>query len=205
MFGETEGTDGEWFASDTADVQTFKRRRFHVITDTTAMNLAKFLLQERERDRLIRGVKSNLFQLHLDFGLEGNCEQLSISEARRIIAIVNASGGLKRFEAQHCFGNAQRLIAKDMGETLKYYEGFAVIDLVNDLTHHAWVSINGKVVDLTWRTAFKKTSPGARASYFGVDIPYLDVLRNIFRFHQHRPLMDNQEFVKEHFQSLKRI
>jgi hypothetical protein len=133
------------------------------------------MLQEREEDRLIRGVRSDVFRLHLDFGSEGNCEPLTIAEARTIIALVNAYGGLKQFEAQHCFSNAQKLIAKDMGKALKYHEGFAVIDLVNDLTHHAWVTINGKAVDVTWRAAFKKRFPGSHASYFGVEIPYLSV------------------------------
>lgn len=168
------------------------------------MNLAKTLLQEREQDRLARGVNSNLFQLHLDFGLEGNCERLTLAEARTIIALVNGYGGLRQFKAQHCFANAQRLVAKDMGKALKYHEGFAVIHLVNELTHHAWISINGKVVDVTWRAAFKKKFSRARASYFGVELSYLDVLRNIFKFHQHRPLMDNQEFVSEHFQGRNR-
>jgi hypothetical protein len=53
------------------------------------------------------------------------------------------------FEVKECFYNAQALAMSDETETIRYHEGFALGHFFP--VHHAWVTINGKVVDLTWR------------------------------------------------------
>lgn len=57
----------------------------------------------------------------------------------------------KQFRIGHCYYNAQILVASDQSGKLRYCEGYAL-----GLTHfpviHAWVVINRKVIDLTWRT-----------------------------------------------------
>lgn len=52
------------------------------------------------------------------------------------------------FETKECFFNAQALVMGDDRERLKYCEGFAIGHFMP--CHHAWVTINDKVVDLTW-------------------------------------------------------
>jgi len=54
------------------------------------------------------------------------------------------------FETKACFGNAQRLYLTDNGERLRYCEGYAA-GAAGFPMLHAWVTINDKVIDLTWR------------------------------------------------------
>lgn len=64
--------------------------------------------------------------------------------------IVSKAAGRKNFPLGYCFQNAQKLVLSDKTETLVYCEGFALKAGLIPL-HHGWVSINGKVVDVTWR------------------------------------------------------
>jgi len=57
----------------------------------------------------------------------------------------------KHFRLGHCYYNAQLLVAFDTSRELIYCEGWA-IGLNSVPTLHGWASINGKVVDLTWKT-----------------------------------------------------
>lgn len=65
-------------------------------------------------------------------------------------AVLSAASGLGILRAKECFYNAQRLVMNDQSGLLKYVEGYghgaAIIPM-----HHAWVTINGKVIDFTWR------------------------------------------------------
>lgn len=63
------------------------------------------------------------------------------------------------FEVRECFWNAQLLAMSDPTEALRYCEGFAQGHLIP--VHHAWVTINGKVVDLTWRRVALAEDPEA--------------------------------------------
>jgi hypothetical protein len=62
---------------------------------------------------------------------------------------VRRVSGRKRFAQKRCFYNAQRLVLDD--PTLRYGEGQLWLMLGSYLTpvHHAWVVVNGKVVDPT--------------------------------------------------------
>jgi len=53
-----------------------------------------------------------------------------------------------QFRPKECFGNAQLLELGDETGTLQYHEGYGryYVDCL-----HGWVTINSKVVDLTWR------------------------------------------------------
>jgi len=57
------------------------------------------------------------------------------------------------FEVQQCFANAGRLIMHDTAKVLTYHEGYAMRAGLGIPVLHAWVQINGKVIDLTWRRA----------------------------------------------------
>jgi hypothetical protein len=52
-------------------------------------------------------------------------------------------------EMKQCFSNAQLLVICDHSDELIYHEGFAVGRSI--VVHHGWVTINGKVVDSTWK------------------------------------------------------
>jgi hypothetical protein len=49
-----------------------------------------------------------------------------------------------------CFHNAQRVVLADKTRTLQYVEGYRVHrELAGHFAHHAWATINGKVIDPT--------------------------------------------------------
>lgn len=85
----------------------------------------------------------------LDRGVEALAsEPLTEDEAT---ILWRAAGG-SRFKQKECFYNAQRLCLHDLTGELQYQEGYA-IGSAGFPVHHGWVTINGKVIDLTWRTA----------------------------------------------------
>jgi len=53
-------------------------------------------------------------------------------------------------EIKQCFSNAQLIVLHDDSDELIYHEGYAM-GRVGIPVHHAWFTINGKVVDLTWK------------------------------------------------------
>ena len=57
------------------------------------------------------------------------------------------------FGQKECWWNAKALVKADRTKTLRYAEGYAnnMIPMM-----HAWVEINGKVVDLSWRKNYKE-------------------------------------------------
>jgi len=56
-----------------------------------------------------------------------------------------------RYMQKQCFYNAQLLVLADESDQLQYSEGYASGRAIIPV-HHGWVTINGKVIDLTWRT-----------------------------------------------------
>jgi hypothetical protein len=75
-------------------------------------------------------------------GIEFGSEPLTEKEER----IVRAAIGRKVFREKECFHNAQRIVMADKTETLRYVEGYRLDDFA---IHHAWATINGKVIDTT--------------------------------------------------------
>ena len=73
------------------------------------------------------------------------------ADERKVVQDAIAACPSKRFRMGHCYYNAQILVAYDRTGQLQYCEGVASgwtrVPLL-----HGWVVINGKVVDLTWRT-----------------------------------------------------
>jgi len=63
------------------------------------------------------------------------------------------------FQTRDCFWNAQVLAMSDPTETVRYCEGFAQGHVFP--VHHAWATIGGKVVDLTWRRVSLGDEPDA--------------------------------------------
>ncbi len=56
-----------------------------------------------------------------------------------------------RFQQKQCFYNAQLLCLYDYSNSLQYMEGYASGNAIIPV-HHGWATLNGKVIDLTWRT-----------------------------------------------------
>jgi hypothetical protein len=116
------------------------------------------------------GTSDNIYQLHLDLGADGELKPLTYGEAKRIVALAKRRGGVKAFLPNRCFDNASKLLLSDREQTLKYHEGFAATEGSEHLVEHAWVSINGKVVDLTFRAAIKNEVLTPH-DYLGIEIP----------------------------------
>ena len=53
-------------------------------------------------------------------------------------------------KVKQCFFNSQMLVLSDRENKLVYSEGLGFCGLIPML--HGWVTINGKVIDLTWKT-----------------------------------------------------
>lgn len=66
--------------------------------------------------------------------------------------------GLERGEPRMCFMNATHAVSAGSGV---YTEGFAITPGLGIPIHHAWLTIDGKAVDVTW--------PYDDAIYFGVE------------------------------------
>lgn len=82
-------------------------------------------------------------------------------------------------EAKQCFYNAQfvSMVAssKGLSERMKYVEGYVVKSNLPIPVHHAWVELDGKVIDLTLVTTEHSTQELERF-YHGEDLPRKDDL-----------------------------
>jgi len=89
-----------------------------------------------------------------------------------------------RSEKNHCYGNSQRALL--LGDTLglEYAEGYAVFkDAPGFPVRHAWLLLNGKVVDVT--------SGGNGHDYFGITIPRKTVMQFVLENRGYGPLTDD--------------
>ena len=100
----------------------------------------------------------------------------TLIEAERDVvksAIMRAKRG-GEFQPRACFANAARLVLADDSSLLRYVEGEALAVLN---THHAWVTINDKVIDVTWSTRGSPPRSGDRSDpilgQFGPDLGYV--------------------------------
>lgn len=64
------------------------------------------------------------------------------------------------FEPKQCFANSQRIVLCDQAKKLAYVEGYAIIDGIVLPLPHAWVTIKGKIVDVTLPRATERRLPG---------------------------------------------
>jgi len=85
----------------------------------------------------------------LDRGSPFPSDSLTEDEVQVVLRAVDACP-LKQFRYGSCFHNAQMLASFDPYQALVYYEGYAIGETNDTPVLHGWVSINHKVVDLTW-------------------------------------------------------
>jgi hypothetical protein len=100
----------------------------------------------------------------VEAGTNHASEPLTADELEIVLAAVDATR--KRFQIKQCFSNGQLLALFDPSGELVYTEGYAVGRSIPML--HGWVTINGKVIDLTWRTKTKRSKGRLRDRIFGV-------------------------------------
>lgn len=72
-------------------------------------------------------------------------DELAMTQRAALFAGVE----LAEFPRKQCFANSQKLAMFDMSNRLTYVEGFVWVAGIP--IHHGWVSLNGKVIDVTLR------------------------------------------------------
>lgn len=92
------------------------------------------------------GYFTNIQELILEQGVAfyGPGEPLTDDEVELLLKVSRWA----TFKQRECFYNAQRIAA--LSDQIKYWEGYAQGSIAFPV-HHAWVTINDKVVDLTWK------------------------------------------------------
>lgn len=94
--------------------------------------------------------------------------------------------GVRGWPPRQCYYNSQRLAVSDGTRQLVYCEGYAV-GSAGVPVPHAWVSLHGKVFDITWRVSEKRNRRAYRTrnagdwdpnryAYMGVEMPRVDWL-----------------------------
>lgn len=94
---------------------------------------------------------------------------------------------------KECFYNAQMMMLSDIDNKLEYCEGYGItiIPLL-----HAWVTINNKVVDLTWthhNGKYVLGKFGQDRAYMGLNISKKEIQRTLFKKEKAISFIDNWE------------
>jgi len=109
---------------------------------------------------------------------------LSEREKQYVEKLIAYWGGRRSFRSKQCWKNAQRLIIADDERRLRYCEGNSSNS--GAPIPHAWVTIHGKVVDVTREAAIRKLkrmkiSMPMEREYAGVAINRRRVLKHVQR------------------------
>lgn len=113
---------------------------------------------------------------------------LTNGERQYIEAVISRAGGRRRFRSKACWKNANILMVNDEAKRLSYWEGY-----LDGCIPHAWVTINGKVVDVTADAARRKLkrmkiAVDAQSTYEGVSIDCHTVFRQAARTRWYSPV-----------------
>jgi hypothetical protein len=82
-------------------------------------------------------------ELILSAGSFSSPEDLTKEQQAYVNRFVNAVNP----QVKQCFMNAQRLVSMEGGNRIQYHEGFGAFHFP---IHHAWNTIDGKIIDITW-------------------------------------------------------
>lgn len=120
----------------------------------------------------------------------------ALTDEERAYVLKIAKKTCSSFELGECYYNAQLMALADKTERIKYVEGLATkfIPML-----HGWNTINGKVIDLTWREEknAEKIWLDNRVwgefawEYVGVEFPRSYVRRIHLRDHYAKSLLDD--------------
>lgn len=99
----------------------------------------------------------------------------------RAIALAAKSGYI--MELHQCFRNAQAVLAADHthpegSRTLCYHEGYAPAP--EGAAPHAWVTVNGKIVDVTLQVSDKYESLFDKIKYYGAEMIPVETVLSYF-------------------------
>jgi hypothetical protein len=109
-------------------------------------------------------------------------ESLSFAEARVIVeAVDRAIGGLAAIRPKQCYWISQAIVLRDFTDRIEYIEGYLCNTKVPIPIDHAWIRINGKMVDLTLRALNSRYSREGRDDYLGIVIPKQLLRRNALK------------------------
>jgi hypothetical protein len=119
-----------------------------------------------------------------------------LEEERDYIEKLLAMEGRRSFRAKGCWRNAQRLILRDHCEEkrLRYWEG-----LMDGSIPHAWLTINGKVIDVTQEAVRRKCkrdgieATSAPPDYFGISMGRRVVLRHVLQTGEWGPIIEEAD------------
>lgn len=101
-------------------------------------------------------------------------EYLAVEE---MLDVIRFFRGEPRYK--ECFKNSQAVIMDRINSDFKYCEGYA-LSSVGLPIHHAFLTINDKVVDITWRDDNEEFLIGEKCKeYFGVQFNSKDVISGI--------------------------
>lgn len=122
------------------------------------------------------------------------------SEELQIVTAAVKNFGLRRTQPRQCFYNAQMIVTSDFTGTLRYCEGYASGNACFPVLH-GWITINGKLVDVTWRLDGKPTSGALKErvlgvipegwEYIGVEFRTSYVYDKMLRTHEAGSLLDD--------------
>jgi hypothetical protein len=112
-----------------------------------------------------------------DFVLDRGKVYASASLTTEERRVVTAAMGRRTFAKKACFYNAHMLAMNDTSGLLVYTEGFAFSQFMP--MHHGWVTLNGKVVDVTWDEAGRPIMGALPEGweYLGVEFTDRNMLR----------------------------
>ena len=103
-----------------------------------------------------RGLKwSSIEGYIVDEGVPFESAELTADEWDVVLVAASAS---QANQLKECFYNAAMLALHDTTGSLKYVEGAAKMEHLMPV-RHAWCTINGKVIDTTWRLKMPTSLP----------------------------------------------
>lgn len=123
---------------------------------------------------------NSVFDFLLKEGIEFKSEALTEAEKTAVHNMLTDFTQMHgKPQYKQCFYNAQMARLEDGMNIFEYAEGYAVDEKIGVPLHHGFLTINNKVVDITWRDDDGNFYIGEKAGgYFGVQINKED-LRSI--------------------------
>lgn len=161
-------------------------------------NLAHALIADDVARFAMLGWRNSLSRAVLECGTEMDVAPLTFGEGRCVVrnALVWHQR-LRDFKIRQCFYNSQFVALNQVRRSLEYCEGFYASEDLPFAAQHAWLRINGKVVDLTARNRGERRG----FDYFGVVVPVELLRRHVMKTKFWSPVLEGP-FSLKFFQSL---
>ncbi len=149
-----------------------------------------------------------MFTTIIDNGIELKSSPLTDSELEDLELLIEYTSEMCDFLQKECFHNAQMLIRaedrirSDLTHDIQYFEGYFIRDELLIPVHHGWITINGKVIDLTIQQediqapidGFENRTVGEfsdSVGYIGIKIDKQDILDRIESSSETHTILDD--------------